>query len=280
VVLPLALFALSAVPALAVTSISSCAAAAVIISGSGNYVVTADLTAAPGADCIDITASNVSLALNGHVISGAPFPAAAASLNGINVFGTAAIRLNHVAIKGPGLVRGFGTFGFSGVSMSLCDYCLVESVTAAQNSIGIGTMNDTYLTLGSNVAAANTGLGISALSCSNCTIQYNDASGNSYGILTSSGSGNTVNNNTANGNTSFGIFISDIGTRVISNVTNGNGQSGISIAAGAAGNQVFNNPSSVGNGTFDLIDNNLPSCGTDFWSGNVFFTRSPVPCVK
>jgi hypothetical protein len=77
-------------------------------------------------------------------------------------------------------------------------------------------------------------------------------------------------------------------SRVSSNTTNGNGTSGtgsgiqvVSLVAGSSGNEIFSNLSSVGNKTWDLEDDNAPPpCGTDFWSGNSFFTKSPASCVK
>ena len=291
IALPVLLMALivmigTAGPALAATSITTCG---FVISSPGNYTLDADLTACP-LDGIKVTASGVSISLNGHSITGvARCCFAGIAINRpspTNFF--SGIRLNHVAVQGPGLIQTFG----AGVEMVGTDYAQVALVTTAHNLDGIEAFDCSFLTLGSNVAVANSLYGLSLGAVSNSVVQYNDASGNSTGIFLGGFNGansfaNTLNNNTVNAN-GYGNSSSGLGngievaagsttSRIVANVTNGNTLAGIVIDQGATGNQVFHNSSSAGNVTFDLQDGNA-ACSSDFWSDNVFFTRSQA-CI-
>jgi parallel beta-helix repeat protein len=257
--------AVTSVPAFAVTAISSCADAT--ISASGNYVVNADLACG-----IAINNSNVSVKLNGHLITGP------GSGVGISTFGG-----DHIAIEGPGLIQNFD----AGVQFLNCNYCQVALVTLAHNKNGLTLQFASFATIGSNVIVANgTGLGLTFVAKS--TLQYNDVTGNSNSGISLRGTSEiTVNNNVVSGNMIDGIavtFISGLGNsflRAYSNTANGNGEAGIDIVSGGGqpdqGNQFFNN-TAKGNGTFDLLDQN-PSCGTDIWSTDVFFVRNQA-CVR
>ena len=83
---------LAGAQAWAVTPIASCP---FIITVPGNYVVTADLTCAGSG--INITSSNVTLNLNGHIITG---PGLTATI-GIYLGSATPTRLDHVSISGP-----------------------------------------------------------------------------------------------------------------------------------------------------------------------------------
>jgi hypothetical protein len=175
------------------------------------------------------------------------------------------------------------------------DYSQVNRVTAAANvDIGIFSSSSTFLTLGYNVTTQNGFFGIFVASATNSAVAFNEMNGNGIaagvsnkgGLLLQTGSNNQVNNNQAsgNGNPTAGTFSSGIlifanGTQVYNNSTDGNVGAGIEITAGAANNQIFSNLSSVGNGGSDLLDDN-PNCGTNVWTDNVAFTKSPSSCVK
>jgi parallel beta-helix repeat protein len=261
----------TAVPALAVTNIGSCAGAN--ITSPGNYQLTAKLTCA-----ISITASNVSLKLNGYTIS----PGSAA--DGIDV-GSPSKPVNHVAIQGPGLITG----AYVGIDIQFSDYSQVALVTISNSKEGISVGEpNTFLTVASNVIGGSMLDGIFAEGCISCTISGNDVSGGaSAGIEMRYGDANTVNNNTVNGNAGTGILIfQDTGLRVYGNVTNGNGKVGIMV--NGPGTQIFSNTSSLANGMFDMWDSSL-TCSGDSWSGNVFQTSAsggdplgtpPVPPVS
>jgi parallel beta-helix repeat protein len=113
--------------------------------------------------------------------------------------------------------------------------------------------------------------------------------GNPAGISLLSGDSNVLTGNVADGNSGSGIVLGNSGnlvpltnSRVSSNTTNGNGLSGIQVTIpqpGSFGNEIFSNLSSVGNAVWDLEDDNLPSCGTDFRGSNVAFKKTPASCV-
>ena len=206
-----------------------------VISAPGYYVVAANLTCA--GDGITITASNVSLNLNGHIITGS----GPGTGIGIRVQPTSG-RLNHVGISGPGLIQTFQ----DGIDVFSTDDAQVSLVTVAGNSNGVGVVGAgvNRLTIGSNVIARSI-VGLKLTGSVNATVTGNQVVGNDFGILLQAGSGNTFSGNTASGNSSFGIEIFGNTSRVSSNATNGNGDAGIAIGAGATGNQIFSNTSSV-----------------------------------
>ncbi len=278
----------TAVPVRAVTSITTCG---FVISSPGNYSLDTDLAACPF-DGIKITASGVSLKLNGHTITGvARCCFAGIAINRLsppNIYPSG--RLNHVAVEGPGLIQTFG----SGIAVIQTDYAQIALVTAAHNLDGIDVVDSTFVTVGSNSAVANSYLGIFLGAVGNSVVQFNDVSGNYAGINLDRGGANngtsfanTLHNNTVNANlgrVSFGLFGNGIeagagstASRIYSNVTNGNTGAGILVDSGSTGNQIFSNSSSVGNGTFDLDDDNT-SCDSNVWSSNVYFTLNQ-PCA-
>jgi len=278
----------TAVPALAVTSITTCG---FVISAPGNYVLNANLLNCTG-DGIDVLASNVSVNLNGYIINaGSP-----SSFIGVNVgIPASPIRLNHVGIQGSGLIKNF----VAGVNITRCDYCQVALVTSAQNANGMSADHVNYINVGSNVLVANTGAGLLLSESVNGVVAYNEISGNGsscpgstslpgggtslvvcgQGLFIEDSSANTVNNNTLSGNLANGLWQDHESqfSRIYSNVTDGNAGVGILID-GSGGNGIFNNTSSRGNGTFDLQDTNF-ACGTNTWGSNVFFTSNPSTCI-
>jgi parallel beta-helix repeat protein len=235
------------------------------ISAPGNYVVAANLTC-PAGNGITITASNVSLNLNGHIITGS------GSGVGILVSPTSG-RLNHVGISGPGLIRTFTT----GIEVSNTDDAQVSLVTVAGNPTGVMGAEVNRFTVGSNVIARSSIVGLGLQFSINAAVTGNQVVGNGRGIVLFSGSANTLSGNTVSGNSVVGIGIAEKNSRVSSNITNGNG-TGIEISPGSSGNKIFSNTSSVGNTGFDLEDPNA-FCDGNFWSSNVFFTKNQA-CVN
>jgi len=269
----------AAVPARAQTQITACG---FNISTPGNYILKQDLNC-PGGDGIDINASQVSLNLNNKKIT--CISSCGVGSEGINVNSLLALPgPNHVGIQGPGLISQF----WDGINVYSTDYAQIALVTSTNNNNnGISATGDTYLTVGSNVLVRNLGVGLFLINSTNSVISYNDLSGNGDGLRLDGGTDNTANNNTASGNGAgtirgWGILVKTKNARVYSNVTNGNNM-GIEILASTSlnpvtGNKIFNNTSSRGNTVIDLKDDNV-SCGSNFWSSNVFLTNSPS-CVQ
>ena len=233
---------LAGAQAWAVTPIASCP---FTISASGNYIVTADLLTCAG-DGIDINASNVTVNLNGHIITGS----ATVLGTGIAVNTSGSPRLNHIGISGPGLIESFG----GGIFIQNSDYVQVSQTTVAGNIFGgVGGENVTYLTVGGNVIVANGSpynppyptvdtFGLLLLQSTGVQVTGNQVVGNrGDGIVLQSGDSNTLTGNVASGNAGSGILMGDTSffdsqttapltnSRVSSNTTNGNLWVGIGV---------------------------------------------------
>lgn len=247
----------------------------------GDYAVAATLSqSSPSTDCILITASGVSLTLNGYTIAGS------GGGIGIHVNNPGGTPVNQVGIQGPGQVVGFGI----GISFENASYSQVDLVTSDTNTTnGIRGLDVSYLTIGSNVVSLNGGSGVLLTDSVAGVVENNDADGNGFGagggvagIDIESGSANTVNNNISDANgpqgggTGLGILINGNGSRVSGNSVHGNWNIGIRVFAGAGGNEIFNN-TSTGNYNIGLYDDNA-NCGSDTWSNNITFLASPA-CV-
>ena len=267
---------LASAPAWAAVPIASCP---YFISAPGNYVVTADLTCPfisnMGNAGIVITASNVSVNLNGRTITGF------VGREGIKIMGDREHRVDHVGISGPGLIRNFGT----GIVIQDADFVQVSGVTVAgtgagtalsddQSVFGIFASRSSRLTVGQNVIS-QAFYGVLLDDSVGAAVTGNQVLGNVFGIVVGSGSGNAVTGNTASGNKSIGILLGNghmlvTTSRVASNTTNGNGDAGIAAGTGAFSNQIFSN-TSVGNTGNDLRETHI--CGSNLWSSDTFFTR-------
>ena len=116
------LLATTAVTALAETPITSCP---FNITAPGNYILNADLTCV-GAG-ITITASNVSLNLNGRKITLLGVGTGGVA---IRVNGQSAERVHHVAIQGPGLIV-MGAQGRGGAALGMFGSTTLQVVRAA-----------------------------------------------------------------------------------------------------------------------------------------------------
>lgn len=136
-------FAIPATAAAKVTSLTACQA----ITAPGSYRLDADLTTF--SDCFDITASGVTLNLNGHSIT---TPLGMGSF-GIDVAGGAA----NTNVVGPGTVTGWNTdaIGFDGSNGS------VRGVTVTDNFVGI-SIGGPDNSIRGNVATRNGDAGIVA----------------------------------------------------------------------------------------------------------------------
>jgi parallel beta-helix repeat protein len=98
------------------------------------------------------------------------------------------------------------------------------------------------------------------------------ASGNDGGgILLQDCVGCQVVNSQANDTGNIGIHLIDsTNTWVFGNTTTGNQLAGIGLFGGSTGNRVANNVA-TGNGAFDLVDQNVPTC-VNTWRRNRFVT--------
>jgi parallel beta-helix repeat protein len=264
------------------------------ISAPGDYFLAGDCFGAG----ITITASDVTLDLNGHTMTGLE--------SGVGVLvDDSAGAIAHVAITGPGTITIYRIgvqlgSGGAGVSDSS-----VSGLTANHNDFdGILLLGASGNTVADNTASHNSAFGISLGRASGNTVADNTATNNiAGGIAVFPGaSGNTIDDNTATNNISDGIvlFTAATGNTVDDNTTNTNGDVGIFLF-GASGNTVADNTAShngnvgiflfgggtgntiddntaLGNAVFDLFDGNVPGCDSNTWTDNTFNKANP-PCI-
>jgi hypothetical protein len=196
----------------------------IVISQPGSYYLAEDIQAIHSQFGIEITASNVTLDLNGFTVYG---NTEVGSLDGIQVTG---LRTN-ITIRN-GVVRDF--FG-KGIDMVTASKSLVEQVRATNNGghgihIGENSVVDRCI-------STNNGAG-GVFADFNVIVSRTVASDNAqHGITTNPGS--VVSNCVADSNGSSGIFTS--GSLVENCSATGNGQSGIGASQGKVVDCIANN---------------------------------------
>ncbi len=239
------------------------------ISAAGTYVLAADCIG-PG---ITITASNVTLQLNGHTMTASP----SGTGSGVLVDDSAG-PVSGVGITGPGRITEYqgpgvqlGNFG-AGVTGST-----VSGLTANNN--------------------ANNGIYLVPGATGNTVRDYTANNDLGYGIAVG-GTGNTVNNNVVNTNNYGGIYVGGSGNAIHDNTTRGNGLSGIETPAndntfynniadnnrvwgivldfGAEGN-TFHDNTALGNRALDLVAF-APCDSNNSWYNNKFRTTN-TSCI-
>jgi len=257
-----------------------------IISSPGSYVLTDNVTMSANVSCINITASDVFLDLNGHTLTGN-----GSSLYGINGAGMERIHVSN------GIIRNFSSKGIVVGSYCRVSDLIVQSngdngldtgegshifhVTVVSNK-GNGIKTGAHCLVESCVARSNGSKGGKAgiYAGNYCTIKDSVCDSNSnttntnvdsYGIYAGAGStilGNTCysNNNstTYNGGKAYGIYVSN-GSTVSNNACFQNqginqGTDGIGIYA-ASGSNVTGNTCSDNNASADGGDSIGISCG-------------------
>jgi len=214
----------SAAPSTAVTCGST-------ITAPGEYFLAGDCAGAG----ITITASDVHLMLEGHIMTGAALDV-----------GITATGVSNVHIEGPGTITNYSF----GVALSSVSQSLVEEVTATAN------LED----------------GFNQFQGSDNRYDRLTAADDQRGIVLEATSNNDVLRSTTNGN-SVGINLVNVGrgNKIVANEASGNGNAGISVgpvSPGADRNQ-FHGNTALGNVGFDLLDLNV-GCDGNNWAGNRF----------
>jgi hypothetical protein len=260
------------------------------------YTVMQDLFFAPN-DCIDVTASGITINLNGHALNATP-----CSCVGVNI-SKGAIGVH---------ILGGGTIGGRGPNYAIHDmgdFALIENVTvASQSATGIfldGVQGS--VVKGVNVSGVfGPGAGIKLLDTNRCVVENSVASNNgsapcgvgepcggsaAAGIFVGdSGSQNLSKNNFivgnhTNDNVPSGISVGGTGNVIASNTANGNNDGGFgggwgiivdAVGFSGPGNLIIDNSASQ-NEVDDLYDTNA-QCGTDHWVLNEFRNRN-LTCI-
>jgi parallel beta-helix repeat protein len=197
-----------------------------VISVSGSYRLTGNLTAPSGKNGIDVSANNVQIDLNGFTIEGFSFGPLVHGISASTGFG--------LSVRN-GTIRNFGGGGAgidAGGSSKIVDVKLVD------NTIGVRASDcliDSSLVVGSGSPGA--------IVADGCTIQNNVVTGTSDGIAIR-GAGNVIIGNRLSGNEGGAIGITGFGGSLIqNNVLVGNGNVG--ITDGTAGPPPTEPPLSV-----------------------------------
>jgi hypothetical protein len=275
-----ALVMLSASPAHAVTFITTCSQT---LSTPGTYVLKTDLTCPGATTGVVINASNVTLHLVGHTITGD-----ACNGNGIVVNGG----FTGITVDG-GTVRGFidGIVLYSANSRvtamtvtKACTFGLAISGTSNQvdtssvtlsgmDGIGIGAASG--IVIRSNYIADNARVGVDISNGSSKTVvQSNIISRNGLtsgqgGVALFNGAGNVITGNSLDGNFN-GIEVEAPSNTVSGNVLRNTVQTGIFVTSVGTPSSVISNVV-YGSGFVDMSDDS-PTCGTDTWQKNSFLT--------
>lgn len=197
------------------------------ISSSGSYRLTGNLTGDGTHDVIDITASQVTLDLNGFTIC-------CTIGSGINASGVGSITVLNGAVTTTGT-------GPSAWAINLGQGSRVEGVHADSNTyVGILVGDDSVVR---NSTANNISGAFGIVSGNNCVLSGNTANGNGYGIL-ATGSNSQISNNTANNNSTVGInTATGTNSQISNNTANNNSGKGIATGDGdnVSGNTASNN---------------------------------------
>ena len=242
------------------------------ITQRGSYYLAGNISGVSGKRGIEISASGVTVDLNGFDLSGIP---------GMGMFegvSTSVDNLKNITIRN-GSVRGWGATGVdllafsatnsaiidlrvsgnAGEGISAGDYCMITGCSASFNT-GHGILSFSASMIGSCTATFNSGNGIETIGdstvcecavvgntmngistsdgcvISNCSASQNSASG----IL--AGTGSTISHCATSINVLDGITVSD-GCLVLANTctSNGNGGSGAGIHATGSDNRIEGN---------------------------------------
>jgi hypothetical protein len=231
------------------------------VTAPGTYTVTTNITAPAATNCITISASGVSIDLQGHTISGSGFSSGIISTgqqqNIIIANGTITgfnqninMNVNYLTISNINALNA----GFSGIN-NAGSFTVVSDTQANHNGkYGIyfyGNNNIVYRTTANY--NGQDGMAFLQQSATN-TVSDGTANGNGqHGIYFANGN-STVNDSSANNNTSGdGIFAGGSNNVLTSNTANGNGSHGISVVC----------PSNLyGNTANDNHDGNIVTPGT------------------
>lgn len=200
----------------------------VTISASGSYRLTGNVgTSGSNVTIVDITASDVSLDLNGFAIScESRVGACNGTGNGIQASG------NNIRVHN-GIVRGMGNDG-----VTVGGFSTIENVHALNNH-GRGLSAGAGSIVRDSLAVENTGFGI--VVGTNSTVR-DCLSRGSTGVGIQTGVGSTISGNTAAEGSAAGIYCNG-GCTIIGNTVFSNSGAGVSSLGGntVIGNTIRNN---------------------------------------
>jgi hypothetical protein len=287
--------------------ITDCSSSVLANVAGATYTVMNDL-AFTANDCIDVTASGVTINLNGYMLTGVPCSCSGISISkgaiGVHVLGKGFIsgRGPQYGIHDMGsfaLIEnlGIGSEGNAGIFLDKVQGSIVKRVTvggALGGSVPYWTsggiqLSDTNHCIVENSISSGNGQPFTCAAGTPCT------GSNTSGIFVgNSGSQNLSMNNIIVGNqvgynVPLGISVGGSGNVITGNTANRNNNGtvsspygvGICVVAsgspGPVGNNVVIDNATSDNQTDDLDDSNA-QCGTDHWVLNTFKT-SNLTCI-
>jgi len=273
-----------AVSTAASVSITSCNPTFTASNSGTTYIVTAPLTAASGANCIDVTGRGITINLNGMTLSG----------KGSGGIGIA------ISAKAAGTYIESGTVQNFGIGIQdLADSARIESVELTANTTdGVELSGvDGSIVAGSNITG-NGQNGVELVNARNCVVQHNPqiSMNGQLGVWIHDTatpklpSNNVVAVNELNQNGTAGVEVGDgncfstgdsQGNVIAGNgLPSPNGNYGIVLDCHTGtGTEVLGNVLVPGVGSIDdLFDANYPSCDSNTWTGNTF-TKANQTCI-
>ncbi len=205
-------------PRVDVSTLPGDGAALHIISRSGSYYLSKNLTLGKTNDAIRIVASNVTLDLNGFSIGGPFFPKSTGAAVDAGTTSLQAVRIRNGSIKGIGM-----GIDASGVSQASIDNVRVTGCTEAAFKLGHGCRVV-------DCVAAENGAGFSASLKDRCSFLNCSALGNTGSGINVGGDGSIVNC-VASDNGQYGIYTrGDVS--IVNCVATDNGRDGIGVLHG------------------------------------------------
>lgn len=288
-------------------SITDCSTPVQANVAGATYTVMNDLSFATG-DCIDVTASGITVNLNEHILTASPCSCSAVSISkgaiGVHVLGGG-------SIEGRGPLYGVHDMG---------NFALIENVTVdSQSDVGIfldkvqGSVVNAVTVIGTLGGASTywTSGGIQLSDTDHCVVKNSTASANGLPFTCSPGEpcvgantagifvgnsgsqnlsmNNTIVDNKVGSNVPLGISVGGTGNVIAGNTSNNNNSGtdvspyGVGIFVNQSGspgpvsdNVIIDNFTSH-NQTDDLYESNA-QCGTDHWILNNF-TTSNLTCI-
>lgn len=204
-----------------------------IISNSGSYYFTTNLTGTASAVGITVLTNDVSIDMNGFALIGVP-----GSLEGVTLSG----QLTNVSIAN-GTIRNWASQGINALNDVACNFSNLKILNNANTGIWSGpatTVKD-CLAMGNNSIGISTG--------ENCLIENCVARLNGYGIAASQGS--TIRNCSCVANANYGFYAYS-GSVVEACSARGNGSVGITAYDGCT----VRGCSAVLNGSSGILVNN------------------------
>jgi len=290
----IALFVVAAVclwaPASSAINIATCSPTFVAGTPGGVYTVTAPLVAAPGTNCINVTAPGVTINLNGFTLTGS-------GGIGVDIFPPATGAYIYAPAAAGGVITGFAT-GISDAGSS----ARIEHLDITHNTMtGVELIGVDGSVVVSNSITYNGQYGVYLMNTNDCLVKRNTQISNNGKIgvwiqntsTTVSNGDNVVFANELNMNGLTGIEVGFTGIAptcatgvnpstenliVDNSLPSINGQYGIALECNTATDNFVTDNAAAGSGTIDDLFDGNPACDANTWKGDAFATHNQA-CV-